>query len=45
LRCRYHQFTYVFLNDPTGGYGIFAETMFETADGLADGVGELEKAS
>ena len=37
--------THVFLNDPTGGYGIFAETMFETADGLADGVGELQKAS
>ncbi len=37
--------THVFLNDPTGGYGIFAETMLETADGLADGVSELEKAS
>ncbi len=33
--------THVFLNDPTGGYGIFAETMLETADGLND----LEKAS
>ena len=37
--------THVFLNDPTGGYGIFAETMLETADGLANGVSELEKAS
>ena len=37
--------THVFLNDPTGGYGIFAETMLETADGLAEGVSELEKAS
>ncbi|MBR6552335.1 MAG: SpoIVB peptidase [Clostridia bacterium] len=37
--------THVFLNDPTGGYGIFAETMLETADGLANGVSDLEKAS
>ena len=37
--------THVFLNDPTGGYGIFAETMFETADGLADGAVQMEKAS
>ncbi|MBE6590220.1 MAG: hypothetical protein E7643_08580 [Ruminococcaceae bacterium] len=27
LRCRYHQFTYVLINDPTTGYGIFAENM------------------
>jgi len=33
--------THVFLNDPTGGYGIFAETMLDTADGL----NQLEKAS
>ena len=33
--------THVFLNDPTGGYGIFAETMLDTADDL----NELEKAS
>lgn len=26
--------THVFLNDPTGGYGIFAETMLDVADGL-----------
>ena len=26
--------THVFLNDPTGGYGIFAETMLETAEGM-----------
>ena len=37
--------THVFLNDPTGGYGIFAETMLDVADGLAGGVGELDKAS
>lgn len=33
--------THVFLNDPTGGYGIFAETMLEVADGL----NELKLAS
>lgn len=33
--------THVFLNDPTGGYGIFAETMLAKADGLF----ELQKAS
>lgn len=33
--------THVFLNDPTGGYGIFAETMFNTAKDL----NQLEKAS
>lgn len=37
--------THVFLNDPTGGYGIFAETMFEVADGLSGEVSEMEKAS
>ena len=37
--------THVFLNDPTGGYGIFAETMLEVADGLSDEVSEMEKAS
>ena len=37
--------THVFLNDPTGGYGIFAETMLETADGLSDELYGLEKAS
>ena len=37
--------THVFLNDPTGGYGIFAETMLETADGLADEAVQIEKAS
>lgn len=37
--------THVFLNDPTGGYGIFAETMLETADGLSDELYRLEKAS
>ena len=37
--------THVFLNDPTGGYGIFAETMLETADGLSDEFYGLEKAS
>lgn len=26
--------THVFLNDPTGGYGIFAETMLDVANGL-----------
>ena len=26
--------THVFLNDPTKGYGIFAETMIETADNM-----------
>ncbi len=33
--------THVFLNDPTGGYGIFAETMLDIADGL----NELKSAS
>ena len=33
--------THVFLNDPTGGYGIFAETMLAKTDGLF----ELQKAS
>ena len=33
--------THVFLNDPTGGYGIFAETMLDVADGL----NELKLAS
>jgi stage IV sporulation protein B len=33
--------THVFLNDPTGGYGIFAETMLNTANEL----NTLEKAS
>ncbi len=37
--------THVFLNDPTGGYGIFAETMLEVADGLSGEVSEMEKAS
>lgn len=37
--------THVFLNDPTGGYGIFAETMFEVADGLSGEVADMEKAS
>ena len=37
--------THVFLNDPTGGYGIFAQTMFEVANGLSDEVIEMEKAS
>lgn len=37
--------THVFLNDPTGGYGIFADTMLDVADGLSDGAGELDKAS
>ena len=37
--------THVFLNDPTGGYGIFADTMLDVADGLSDGTGELDKAS
>ena len=27
--------THVLVNDPTRGYGIFAETMLETAEGLA----------
>ena len=27
--------THVLVNDPTRGYGIFAENMLETADGLA----------
>ncbi|MBO5178382.1 MAG: hypothetical protein J6C07_13085 [Lachnospiraceae bacterium] len=26
---RYHQFTYVLVNDPTRGYGIFIENMLE----------------
>lgn len=33
--------THVFLNDPTGGYGIFAETMYDTAKDL----NQLKKAS
>ncbi len=37
--------THVFLNDPTGGYGIFAETMLEVADGLNGEVTDMEKAS
>ena len=37
--------THVFLNDPTGGYGIFAETMLEVADGLSGEVADMEKAS
>lgn len=37
--------THVFLNDPTGGYGIFAQTMLEVANGLSDEVIEMEKVS
>ncbi len=37
--------THVFLNDPTGGYGIFAQTMLEVADGLSEEVTDIEKAS
>lgn len=37
--------THVFLNDPTGGYGIFADTMLDVADGLSDGAVQMEKAS
>ena len=37
--------THVFLNDPTGGYGIFAQTMLEVADELSGEVIEMEKAS
>lgn len=37
--------THVFLNDPTGGYGIFSETMLEVADGLSGEVADMEKAS
>lgn len=28
---RYHQFTYVLVNDPTSGYGIFIENMLNAA--------------
>jgi stage IV sporulation protein B len=28
--------THVFVNDPTKGYGIFAENMLETAQQVAD---------
>lgn len=37
--------THVFLNDPTGGYGIFAQTMLEVADELSGEVIEMEKVS
>ncbi|MBQ3068375.1 MAG: hypothetical protein IJD01_00310 [Clostridia bacterium] len=32
MRCRYHQFTYVLVNDPTSGYGIFVENMLGAAE-------------
>lgn len=35
--------THVFLNDPTGGYGIFAETMYETLSQIS--LKHLDKAS
>ena len=35
--------THVFLNDPTGGYGIFAETMYETLSQIS--LKRLDKAS
>ncbi|MBQ4047627.1 MAG: hypothetical protein IJC93_04580 [Clostridia bacterium] len=31
MRCRYHQFTYVLVNDPAMGYGIFIENMLDAA--------------
>ncbi|MGM9602866.1 MAG: SpoIVB peptidase S55 domain-containing protein [Faecousia sp.] len=30
--CRYPQFTHVFVNDPTKGYGISIQDMLETAE-------------
>ena len=36
--------THVFVNDPTHGYGVFAETMWQTAKQLAEN-NELKKAS
>ena len=37
--------THVLVDDAKKGYGIFAETMFEVADGLSDEVADMEKAS
>ena len=36
--------THVLVDDPARGYGIFAETMLETAQGVADN-NQLKKAS
>jgi len=36
LRCRYHQFTYVSVNDPARGYATFIENMLQTANQAAD---------
>jgi stage IV sporulation protein B len=35
--------THVFVNDPTKGYGIFAENMLETAQGVGQGLAPAEK--
>jgi len=35
LRCGYHQFTHVLVNDPTRGYGIFIENMLDAAESVA----------
>ena len=35
--------THVFINDPTKGYGIFAENMLETAQGVGQGLAPAEK--
>ena len=32
--------THVLVDDPTRGYGIFAETMLETAQTIGDNVGQ-----
>ena len=32
--------THVFVDDPTEGYGIFAENMLETAQSVANNVGD-----
>ena len=39
--------THVLVDDPTKGYGIFAENMLETAQGVGDGAAKsrLKQAS
>lgn len=37
--------THVFLNDPTGGYGIFAETMLQNIDAVSTEYSNLKSAS
>ena len=42
--CWYHGRTHVFVNDPTRGYAVFAETMWQTAKEITENK-ELKKAS